>query len=218
MSVQNSMGLLDFLSERPPFTPLINGISVKRDLQQSNKRSSHAQNFETTNPSNKVQSSASAQIETYNLEDLISSTSLMYVSGDSQGLDSTKLQLVFCKESCCDFREKYARVQRDENSDYCNKSNKDKVNSLATFPQISNKIPSWDLGSDGAGSPNALGGTRVRPSSQWPGPPGFEPSNAVFFDKSLTDAFYETDEAYGTFGSFKDNGTESVSFGDIWNK
>ena len=42
-------------------------------------------------------SSASAQIETYNLEDLISSTSLMYVSGDSQGLDSTKLQLVFCK-------------------------------------------------------------------------------------------------------------------------
>ena len=114
MSVQNSMGLLDFLSERPPFTPLINGISVKRDLQQSNKRSSHAQNFETTNSSNKVQryslyplkffllifkkfSSASAQIETYNLEDLISSTSLMYVSGDSQGLDSTKLQLVFCK-------------------------------------------------------------------------------------------------------------------------
>jgi len=216
MSVQNSIGLLDFQSKRPPFTPLINGSSVKRDLQQPIKRSSHGQNFEATKSTNQDQSSACAQIETCNLEDLISSTSLMYVSGDSQGLDSTKLQLVFCKESCCDFREKYARVQRDKNSDYCNKSNK--VNSIAPISRINNTIPSWDLGSDGAGSPIALGGTGwQRSSPQWPGPPGFEPSNAVFFDKSLTDAFYETDESYGTYGSFKQNGTESVSLGDIWN-
>ena len=53
---------------------------------------------------------------------------------------------IILKESCCDFREKYARVQRDENPDYCNKSNKDMVNSIATFPHINNTIPSWDLG------------------------------------------------------------------------
>ena len=43
--------------------------------------------------------SSSSKIKTCNLEELMSNCSLMYVSGDSQGLDPTKLQLEFCTVS-----------------------------------------------------------------------------------------------------------------------
>ena len=108
---------------------------------------------------------ASSPVKTCNLEDLLSSTSLMYVSGDSQGLDSSKLQLEFCKvinfiffspsklvyilkEPCCNSRVKYATVHRgrDKDSDVWSINNSNKFNSIAPLPGTNNARSSWDLG------------------------------------------------------------------------
>lgn len=245
MSDFKSMGLLDFQSKGTQITPLLNNFSMKGDLQQQTMRLSYHQdqNLESTEASNHSMRNASSPAKTCNLEDLLSSTSLMYVSGDSQGLDSSKLQLEFCKEPCCNSRVKYATVHRgrDKDSDVWSINNSNKFNSIAPLPGTNNARSSWDLGSDGASTPGssswgeALGGSGLaRSSSQWPGPQvpdlGFGSSNAVFFDTSLTrggaglpvsfvdtwgatDAFYETDKS---FGNFRENGTESI--GDRWNK
>merc|ERR1719150_3674832 len=50
--------------------------------------------------SKNLQGSVSApQVTTCNLDELMSGVSLMYVSGDSQGLDNSKLQLEICTVS-----------------------------------------------------------------------------------------------------------------------
>ena len=51
-----------------------------------------------TNPT--FRSDSAPQVKTYNnLDELMSGVSLMYVSGDSQGLDNSKLQLEICTVS-----------------------------------------------------------------------------------------------------------------------
>lgn len=242
MSDFKSMGLLDFQSKSTHITPLFNNLSMKRELQQQTVPSNYHkdQNLVTTEASNHLIRNASSPVKTCNLEDLLSSTSLMYVSGDSQGLDSSKLQLEFCKELCCNSRVKYATVHREKDSGGWSNNSGNKLNSIACLPGTNNARSSWDLGSDGASTPGssswgeALGGSGLaRSSSGWPGPQvpdlGFGSSNAVFFDTSLTrgglpvsfvdtwgagaDAFYETDKS---FGNFRENGTESI--GDKWPK
>jgi len=244
MSDFKSMGLLDFQSKSNNLTPLFNNLSMKRELQLPTVPSNYHkdQNLATTEASNHLIRNASSPVKTCNLEDLLSSTSLMYVSGDSQGLDSSKLQLEFCKEPCCNSRVKYATVHRDKDSGLWSNNSINKFNSIASLPGTNNARSSWDLGSDGASTPGssswgeALGGSGLARSSgsQWPGPQvpdlGFGSSNAVFFDTALTrgggglpvsfvdtwgaaDAFYETDKS---FGNFRENGTEAI--GDKWPK
>jgi len=238
MSDFRSMGLLDIESKSTNLTPLLDNFSKKSCLLQLNEHSNslHNQNqhLETTETSKNLMRNASSQIKTCNLEDLLSSTSLMYVSGDCQGLDSTKLPLEFCTEPCCNSRVKYATVHRVNDS-----KNNNGFHASVPLPGLSHGKSNWDLGSDGASTPGStsLGDVLgcsglVRPSSRWHGPHvpdlGFGSSNAVFFETSLTygghaesyldpwgttNAFYETDN---TFEDFMENGTESI--GQSFNK
>merc|ERR1711953_355735 len=61
--------------------------------------------------SKNLQRSVSApQVKTCNLDELMSGVSLMYVSGDSQGLDNSKLQLEICTVSISQHRNGFPNI------------------------------------------------------------------------------------------------------------
>jgi len=193
----NKIGLLDFQSRGGQFTPLFNNFSQNSGFlpfkEQPLLRYNQNPELETVEDAKHIQRSSSSKIKTCNLEELMSNCSLMYVSGDSHGLDPTKLQLEFCTNDCCSSRVKYARVHRDKESDIWSNNNNNRFNAIAPLPGASAARSSWDLGSDGASTPgsNSWGDmfgavgpvTSGRSATQWPqaGDFGFG-SNNVFLD------------------------------------
>jgi len=92
---------------------------------------------------------------TWNLEEMMEDLSLMYVSGDMQGVEGEKLQ--FCTSQCCNSRVKYARVCREKENPSSMWDNQT-TNSTWDIPrQVPNRdmLSSWDLGSDGASTPGS---------------------------------------------------------------
>jgi len=180
-----------FLPFKEPAMPRVNQNTALDGLEDSK---------------NLQRSDSAPQVKTYNnLDELMSGVSLMYVSGDSQGLDNSKLQLEICTNDCCTSRVKYARVHREKDNDVWSKT--------AIGPLVGGGArarSSWDLGSDADGSstPGSASwgdvfGVIGRSATQWPpaGDFGFG-KNQVFLDAgrgdhfdawAACDAFLETD-------------------------
>jgi len=134
-----------------------------------------------------ITGSSSHQIatsKTWNLDELMSDLSIVYVSGE-RGLAGEKLQ--FCTNKCCSSRVKYASVSKKEEPKIWEKETNiwdvESTSSTWDIPRqvsLSNRdMFSWDLGSDGASTPgsgyscwantqDSLG--VVRPGQQWGGP------------------------------------------------
>lgn len=224
-----AIGLLDFQSRGGPIDSIFSSQKggLKSLKEQQTVHSNQILGFESINESKHAQGRSSSKVKTCNLDELMSGCSLMYVSGDSQGLDSTKLQLEICTNSCCNSRVKYARVHRDKQAEQDSIWSSNRFTSLAPLNTAAARS-SWDLGSDGASTPGsnswgdavgdntghcghsklnmwAIGGAA---SGGWPqqyGDFGLSSgsSNQVFLDQgdstwSAVDAFFtETDKAFG---------------------
>jgi len=103
-----------------------------------------------TGPRNAHQATTSTS---WNLEELMSDLSLVYVSGDREGLEGEKLQ--FCTSNCCNSRVKYARVCKERET---TPWDRETTTSTWDIPrQITSRdmLSSWDLGSDGASTPGS---------------------------------------------------------------
>merc|ERR1711953_1231964 len=209
----NKIGLLDFQSKNGisgMIPSAFNSFSQNSGFLPFKEPALPRVNQNTTidglEDSKNLQGSVSApQVTTCNLDELMSGVSLMYVSGDSQGLDNSKLQLEICTNDCCSSRVKYARVHREKDNDVWSKT--------AIGPLVGGGArarSSWDLGSDADGSSTPgsaswgdMFGVIGRSATQWPaaGDFGFG-KNQVFLDAgrgdhfdawAACDAFLETD-------------------------
>lgn len=235
MEDYSKIGLLDFQSRSDHFTPLFNNFSQNNGFlpfkEQSKALYNQNADFETVNGSKHLQRNCSSNVKTSNLEDLMSGCSLMYVSGDSHGMDSSKLQLEICSDDCCNSRVKYARVrvQRDKESDIWSSAHNNRINNTIAPPGHNGARSSWDLGSDGASTPgsNSWGdmfgavGPVTRSNSQWTssGDLGYG-SNNVFLDPPRGDTYLDTwaacDALLETEKAFGDE--EANDFSEHWNK
>jgi len=212
----SKIGLLDFQSRGGHFAPLFSSFSQNNGYLPLKEQScvQYNQNADLDTAHESKPRNTSSKVKTCNLDELLSSCSLMYVSGDSQGLDSSKLQLELCTRDCCNSRVKYARVHRDklEQDIWSNNNRINSFNSVAPLPGPARS--SWDLGSDGASTPgsNSWGdmfgvgpvgpvGQMTRTASQWPSSADL---GRVWMDNTphmdtwaACDALLETDKAFG---------------------
>jgi len=184
------IGLLDFQSrggQNSLFHPQHNSIRMLPNTEFSSFQVS--QNAKPSEERASLTSGSSSQqiatSKTWNLDELMSDLSLVYVSGEREGLAGEKLQ--FCTNKCCSSRVKYASVCKKEEPKLWEKENNiwdvDSTSSTWDIPRqvsmSSRDMFSWDLGSDGASTPGSgyscwantqdSLGVVVRPGQQWSG-------------------------------------------------
>jgi len=219
------IGLLDFQSrggQNTAFpTHIHNSGPSNHHSDFSNFNVGHSSNFNQIEAQNSVHSRTHqpAGKSSWNLEELMTDLSLVYVSGDTERLEGDKLQ--FCTSTCCSSRVKYARVCREETSP-TNPWDRE-LTSSSTW-DMSRQMPSrdmlsgWDLGSDGASTPGSgyncwstntqdslgvVGGGRM--GQLWAGTEfgAIQPSIDCQDHGLLDDHFYEDPEKFDSWGGFE---------------
>jgi len=220
------IGLLDFQSrggQNTTFPAHIHNNSGPSNHHSdfSNFNVGHSSNFNQIEAQNSVhgRTHQPAGKSSWNLEELMTDLSLVYVSGDTERLEGDKLQ--FCTSTCCSSRVKYARVCKEETSP-TNPWDRE-ITSSSTW-DMSRQMPSrdmlsgWDLGSDGASTPGSgyncwstntqdslgvVGGGRM--GQLWAGIEfgAIKPSIDCQDHGLLDDHFYEDPEKFDSWGGFE---------------
>jgi len=155
------IGLLDFQSRGGQNTNFPthphHGVPLNHlDFTNFNAgQSSNSNQIEAQNSSSAQGRAQQHGKSSWNLDELMTDLSMVYVSGDTDRLEGDKLQ--FCTSTCCSSRVKYARIFREKE---IHPNPWDREITPSTW-DIARQLPNrdmmsgWDLGSDGASTPGS---------------------------------------------------------------